>query len=77
MKPTIYYTLGVEKDDYAKGRYMVVIRDSRRHILGVPLRDEDKETAERLLGALRFAFDYGMTAVRMEVDRVHINLVEK
>ncbi len=75
------YYVQVQKDDNIAKKFMVVIlkptgtgKSKSYQIVGIPLRGVDRETADKAVNPLRFAFEYGLHAqleqIRMLSPRV-------
>ena len=68
----VEFTVAVEQDDIAKGKYMVVLRGNKDEVIGVPVRGTTKEKAYASLDLVRFSFEYGVKAC--EAAHQNINL---
>lgn len=61
------YTIGIEADG---DDHRVVIRRPDKSLLGVPFRSRRREEAERMLTPLRYAYEYGLRAMREQAARL-------
>ena len=64
------YTVAVEADNVARGRWMVTIRDVGDRLVGIPFRGASKRAAEDAAPKLLYAFEYGYAAARQ--DMIHM-----
>lgn len=56
------HAISVEDDDILKGKKMVVIRDDKGEVVGIPLRGATPLRAAESRDSLRCAFIYGVAA---------------
>jgi hypothetical protein len=57
----------VRVEEYLDG-FAVAIFGHNEELVGIPLRGVDKKDAERQLEAIRFAFDFGLMAMRFRAE---------
>lgn len=57
-------TATIEPDDVKTDMWMVVFRDSDKRVIGIPLREVDRNTALNCESSLRYAFEFGARHAR-------------
>jgi len=67
----------IEKDDHAKGKYLVAFRHPSGELLGIPLRGVTKDEAECMVGPLRWAFEFGCAAYRIAVRSTEVDVKDE
>lgn len=69
------FTVQVERDESDPSKYAIVIVDSSKQLIGIPLRGVDKAAAVKSIEAICAAFDYGIRAAKDEVARTIYGMV--
>jgi hypothetical protein len=64
-----HVTVNVEMDDVKAGCWLVAIREGSGALIGIPLREVSKGTAEMHRQSLGFAFEYGARHATSAVTR--------
>ena len=53
-------TLHIEADDQKRGSWMIVLRDGRHELVGIPVRGESLEYVHNIKKYIAYAVQYGM-----------------
>lgn len=74
-------SITIEADELKKDRWKVVFRDDGGKLIGIPLRDVSRKTADDAKQSLGFAFEYGAKhateVVSHRVNKLWWNVVSK
>lgn len=70
----VSYTIGLEQDGTEVR--VVVRRASDGSLVGVPFRSTRPGESERMLTPLRYAFEYGLRAMREQVGKLSDRVTE-
>lgn len=75
MSMTHGFTVQTERDESDPTKFCIVIVDSSKQLVGMPMRGVTKEVATKSIEAITAAFDYGIRAANDHVARTIYSMI--